>query len=442
MVIDLTKSPKQLAAWWHDLENDLVRRILYDGGARCGKTVVICTWLAKECEKWPNARILIARKNRNAAENSIWKDTLTNILRNREGWRRVESAMEATFKNGSMIRVDGLDDQERVDKVLGTEYDHIFFNEATQLSWPTVQVVLSRLAHAAVPIRKAIFDCNPKNRRHWLHKVGIEKMIPGSEPPQPLPDAKLWARRHWTPYDNPFLPADALMTLESLSGIQRRRLLKGEWCDNEGSVYDEFDEDIHVVRGAMPAGFKDWQRVRGIDFGYTNPFVCLWGAIDNDGRLWIYKERYKSRMTVRAHAVEMKKEDGRFQWTVADHDAEDRATLQECDITTIPANKEVERGIQAVKERLKVQGDGRPRLYVHESCIETIGEFFDYSWAKIPDDKNAKEEPAKDRDHAMDVLRYVTMQLMQPKAMMFSGGERPEISFTFGGNDNGPFGFG
>ena len=408
-MIDLTQNKKQSEAWFNDLENPRYRRILYDGGARSGKTVLILTWLVKECEKHPGCRVLVARKNRNAAERSIWADTLTWILKGRAGWRARESDLMMCYQNGSYILVDGLDDQDRVDKILGTEYDHIFFNEATQLSWPTIQTVLSRLAHSAVPIRKALFDCNPKNRRHWLHRVGVEHVIPGSEPPTPLPDAKAWTRRHWTPYDNPFLPADAMLTLESLSGIQRRRLLKGEWCDNEGAVYDEFDEEIHVHKGPMPAGWQDWNRVRGIDFGYANPFVCLWGAIDHDGCLWIYREWYKSQMTCRAHAEIIKKQEtGPFKWTVADHDAEDRATLQECGIFTIPAIKDVERGIQAVKDRLKVQGNGRPRVMICECCVETIGEFYDYSWGPAPTEKNAKEEPVKDRDHCLIAGTMIT----------------------------------
>jgi hypothetical protein len=49
---------------------------------------------------------------------------------------------------------------------------------------------------------------------------------------------------------------------------------------------------------------------------------------------------------------------------VADHDAEDRATLEAHGIYSTPANKAVSPGIQAVQERLKRAGDGRPRLFI------------------------------------------------------------------------------
>jgi len=399
---------KQSKAWLEILENPQYRRILFDGGARSTKTVLICLWLIVQAYKYPGALILMARKHRDHARKSLWDDTLRKLLRGRTDVKMRDADMEVEFSNGSRIRVDGLDDQDRVDKILGTEYDHIFFNEASQLSWSTINTVLTRLARSTVPIRKAIFDCNPKNQRHWLYRAGVMNVDP--ETGEPLKDASSWARMHWTPYDNPHLPADAIATLEALSGVQRRRMLNGEWCESTGAVYDEFDEDLHVI-GTMPKGWESWNKVRGIDFGYTNPFVCLWGAVDSDGRLYIFAERYVSQQTVRVHAEAIKAKGGDYIWTVTDHDAEDRATLRENGIITKAARKAVEPGINAVKERLKVAGDDRARLFVLKECRATIGELHDYVWAPVTEGKNSKEEPTKDRDHAMDALRYMVMQL-------------------------------
>ena len=401
-------SAKQSTAWWDILQNPAYRRILMDGGARSTKTMLICLWLCQQALTTPDARILIARKNRNAAKKSIWNDTLRKILRGYPGVRFMEGELEVHFRNGAQIHVDGLDTQDRVDKILGREYLHVFFNEATQLTWATVQTVLSRLAqNLPGTTRKAIFDCNPKSQRHWLYKVGVQHVDPDTG--KPLTDSATWARQHWTPYDNPFLPADALATLEALTGTQRRRLLKGEWCESEGAVYDEFDEDVHVFHGDMPPGSDDWRRRRVVDFGYTNPFVCLWAALDPDGRIWIYRERYVRSQTVQVHARAILAAEDISCRTVADHDAEDRATLATEGIPTVSARKDIARGIQAVKERLKVQGDGKPRLLIHESCRETLSEVYDYVWDKPPDGKNEKEIPVKDRDHSMDAIRYLVM---------------------------------
>ena len=52
-------------------------------------------------------------------------------------------------------------------------------------------------------------------------------------------------------------------------------MLDGVWCEGGGVVYEEFYEKIHIHKGPMPVGWERWHKVRGIDFGYTNPFVCL-----------------------------------------------------------------------------------------------------------------------------------------------------------------------
>jgi phage terminase large subunit len=72
-------------------------------------------------------------------------------------------------------------------------------------------------------------------------------------------------------------------------------------------------------------------------------------------------------------------------------------------------------------ERLKVQEDGRPRFFIlRDSLIETdrslvdakkpykIEQEFDgYVWKE----KSKKEEPVKDDDHGMDLIRYAIMHI-------------------------------
>ena len=64
-------------------------------------------------------------------------------------------------------------------------------------------------------------------------------------------------------------------------------------------------------------------------------------------------------------------------------------------------------GLQAVKNRLVVQGDGRPRLTVSADCVYTIAEFESYQWAE--NRQGMKDQPVKANDHCMDALRYAVM---------------------------------
>lgn len=410
-------TPKQREAWAL-LENPQYRRYLFDGGARSGKTDLTLVWLVTQAARFPGARILCARYRLDHARTTIWNLSLKKLLPSGLGGVKfLEGTLEAKFPNGSTIRVGGLDDAERVDKILGDEYLHIFINEATQINWDTVTKVLTRLSQN-IPgaVRKLILDCNPKGPRHWLHQVGVQHIEPSTDvrAAKPLPDAASWCRLHWTPYDNPYLPEDTIRTLEALPGIMRRRMLLGEWCNNEGAVYDAFEPETHLF-DALPPHSGHWPRFRSIDFGYTNPFCCLWGAVDGDGRLWIYRELYERGKRADELAPRIiAAEDADFT-TVADpEDAEARAVLQAAGLYTTAADKAVIPGIQAVQQRLEKAGDGRPRLYVASSCVNVINEFYEYRWEDHSDGRNDKEAPRKEHDHAMDALRYMVMAVDNP----------------------------
>ncbi len=185
--------------------------------------------------------------------------------------------------------------------------------------------------------------------------------------------------------------------------------IEGKFVTFEGLVYPEFSHDTE--RGNIKTWDiqEDWQRVRGIDFGYTNPFVCLWGVIDHDSRLYIYDEHYQTKRLISEHANAILVHKGDFKWTVSDWDAQERAELESAGISTVKAQKEVIVGIQKVKARLKRQADGKPRLIVHPRCVNLIKEFSSYRWN--PKARGGKEEPIKESDHAMDALRYMVMEI-------------------------------
>ena len=80
------------------------------------------------------------------------------------------------------------------------------------------------------------------------------------------------------------------------------------------------------------------------------------------------------------------------------------ADLQDAGLPAEGAKGRVLDGITQVQKRLRVMGDGKPRLTVDPGCIETINEFESYAW------KPEKDEPQKENDHAMDALRYFVVQ--------------------------------
>ena len=69
-------------------------------------------------------------------------------------------------------------------------------------------------------------------------------------------------------------------------------------------------------------------------------------------------------------------------------------------------NNDVEAGINLVVQMLN-----NGRLFITRNCVNLIREFHKYRWqvwasTKAKDDRNAKEQPHKKDDHALDALRY------------------------------------
>src|SRR2546421_1054097 len=81
----------------------------------------------------------------------------------------------------------------------------------------------------------------------------------------------------------------------------KRRVSKETWeaemlClrpSRRGCVFGNFKQEVHVVEN-LPAGGVDWPAkpqaegvYMGIDFGFHNPFVCLWVLRDRFGRSFV-----------------------------------------------------------------------------------------------------------------------------------------------------------
>ena len=187
--------------------------------------------------------------------------------------------------------------------------------------------------------------------------------------------------------------------------VQETRI-RGHFAAFLGAVYKLFNRDVHTVKPfEIPA---DWDRYRAIDWGFNNPFVCLWLAQDPDRRWYVYAEHYQARDSLAHHAERIKQISGRERYRVtwADHDAQDRYEFENLGIKTTAAKKDIHLGIEAVQAALKTQGDGRPRLFIFKSCPNSIREITGYRWGEGTESKDARDDPLKVNDHTCDALRY------------------------------------
>lgn len=401
--------------------------VILEGPYETGKTFATLSKLHALLTKYPGCNALMVRKTRKSLLGSAVVTYEKKVLPapptdetpiKKYGGERPEFYI---YPNGSRLTVGGLD---VADKYLSAEYDFIYVNQAEEISLDEWEKLCGRATGRAgnAPYPQVLADCNPGNPNHWILNRESLKRIKTTHKDNPT----LWDHKNhiWTERGKV-----TVERLSSLTGLRYKRGFLGLWVGAEGVIY-EFDDSLHVVEPfPIPS---TWQRFRSIDFGYTNPFVCQWWAVDPDGRMYLYRELYQTRQTVRTHAqaINHLSIGEHITATVADHDAEDRATLRENGIDTIAADKRVMVGIEKVEERLRVAGDGKPRImFFRDALIEvdqsladeflptcTLDEFGSYIWEPGIDGKPNKEQPQKLHDHGMDAMRYAVMYLdAQPK---------------------------
>lgn len=277
-MIRLTKKQTKL---FRLLSDNNKRRYLIEGSARAGKTLTIACWILSEVARVPALKVLCLRKYRSHIKTTLFEQTFKPLVSGRKEFTIEESSLTIRHQNGSTIRFDGLDTQERVDKVLGSEYGIIYLNEATELDYKAVKVVMSRLAQNLPELQKRtlIMDCNPKSQFHWLYRLAIQGIDPESG--NPIPDRAIWVRVSFKSTDNPYLPSDTLESLQALSGTERKRLWEGIWVSSEGLVYPEFTLDMIRHRDTTTA----IAYLIGIDAGWSPDatVVALLAVLEDKG---------------------------------------------------------------------------------------------------------------------------------------------------------------
>ncbi len=222
----------RLTARQHQLNHLLrgpQRHTMLVGGARSGKSFLIVRAILIRALRAKKSRHAMLRLRFNAARASIWLDTLPKVARLcfpgvelRD--RRQDGFVE--LPNGSEIWLGGLDEKQRVEKILGQEYASIYFCECSQIPYSSVIIARTRLAQNVGLVLRAYYDLNPVGTGHWTNRLFIQHRDPLSL--RSIDDPSIYAHAFINPEDN----ADNLPkgTLDELQALPRRhyaRFYKG-----------------------------------------------------------------------------------------------------------------------------------------------------------------------------------------------------------------------
>lgn len=406
---------------------------LVAGPRDTGKTIACCVKVHAYCSNVPMCQGAIVRKTNRSLAGSVLK-TLDRVIHG-SGVKKFggESPSMYIYPNGSRIYLGGMDNP---DKVLSSERDFIYVNQAEELKLDDWEILAGSCSgRGAVVKHPQLFgDCNPAGAKHWLRLRAKEgKLV-------------MFSVKH---EDNPSLfdkqgkllpgkePQQRMAVLDALTGVRRKRLRLGLWVSADGSVYEDFnaeptDPQTHVFA-------RDWREmVRwliGVDVGFTNPAVVLLVGEDSDGRWHIFREFFVKGCLPERQMKTIAEwfKDPLSQVAPKEELPEKRPSCSKCAIDQAAAGfiascrnigvtcdefdkGEVRDGVYQLMNRIPFQADGWPRLSVDPSCVETINEFESYEWE--PD--KPKDTPKKENDHAMDALRYLDILTRVPTGALVS----------------------
>jgi predicted phage terminase large subunit-like protein len=271
------------------------------GGARSGKTFLFCRGMCARAIRAGGSRHAILRLRANAVRSAISLDTLPKVMRTCfPGVELEEHRMDGFFEfphNKSQIWVGGLDDKERVEKILGQEYATIFLNECSQIPYASVLVARTRLAQVVEGlVQRMYYDLNPTGKTHWSNMEFGLKKSPGNR--QPLPDPENYDRMQINPVDNrENLSEEFIKSLDNMPEKQRRRFYLGEYLDEvDGALwsYDRLDavrielSEVpplqRIVVAVDPSGARGPEDERSDEIG-----ICVAGKGYN-GRAYVLED--------------------------------------------------------------------------------------------------------------------------------------------------------
>ena len=215
-----------------------------------------------------------------------------------------------------------------------------------------------------------------------------------------------------------------MMRRSSRAGWESEMMCKRPSRDN--AVFADFDADVHVAQidydPALPL-------YRTMDFGYINPFVCLWIQPDSDGTIRVIDEYYRSRAPIAVHAEAVKKitpcDESKVAATFCDpagagrNDVTGTSAVRELyniGIRTKYRRSGIAEGLELVRAAMR-DGLGKSKMIISPRCPRLIEALQCYHYPDAVSGCDA-ELPDKDGifDHPIDALRYFFVNYQKKSA--------------------------
>lgn len=381
-------SPKQK----HSLADSNGRINVWCGAVRSGKSHACMIRFVQHVIKSPPGIFCVCGKTRDTVKMNIvhpLRDWLGHRVLYKEGNGELYICDRLCF-------VVGANDDRAENKIRGSTFMGALVDEVTIIPENFFKMLLSRLSKDDA---KLFGTTNPDSPFHWFKQEFLDRSN----------DLNL-RQYDFVMRDNPSLSETFMTNLSNeYQGLWKERYIYGKWVLAEGTIYDFFNRDYHVIQA--PPGNADYYIV-GVDYGTTNPtaFSMIGCSTMTYPNRWMEKEYFwDSKKQLRQktdteYALDLKKfvEGYRIRAIYIDPSAVSfRVECQRLGIQGImEAKNDVLDGIRYHGQLLS-----NGTFKVCANCTTAIEEYSTYRWDPRASQRG-EDKPVKENDHMMDSIRY------------------------------------
>lgn len=270
--------------------------VLYGGAAGGGKSRALTAHAIRECVRYPGLRVGAFRRSYPELKESLIAELANLGFAKGLGAVWNASDYELRFPNGSLIMFRYAETVQDATRRQGGQYQLLIFDERTLTPPDVCSFLESRLRSGRrdIPVLGIRSGTNPGGPGHgavkarYIQPTGYGDRVVTDERGRTVRfiPSKL--------SDNPHVNPEYAQDLMALPDKLRAAFLDGDWDVFAGMMFPELKRDRHVVEPLeLPAS---WRRYNGVDWGYSAPWAVLWAAVDEDGRVWLYREIYQRQV--------------------------------------------------------------------------------------------------------------------------------------------------
>lgn len=413
--LNLSITPKQ-----HQFVSATATEVLFGGAAGGGKSYGQLVDALIYALRYAGSKQLILRRTYTELEKSLIRAHLDFYPLSIYTYNA--SAHIGRFSNGSLIDFGYCATENDVSQYQSAEYDVIRFDELTHFTEYQYVYMLSRVRGAKPFPRQVKSSTNPGSVGHaWVKARFIDPA-----PPNTVITAENGTTRVFIPSlldDNTFLMAadpGYKARLMALPEAERKALLYGVWDIFEGQYFPEFDSAKHVI-DPFPIP-PEWRRYIAFDYG-LDMLAAYWIAVDNNVNCYVYKEYCSPNLPISAAAKAIIDTTNGERihtvlappdlWGRSQETGKSKAILfGEAGLNLTRSSNDREAGWLSIKELLKLNAEGEPRLKIFRQCHKLITHLPQL----IIDPKRPTDTLNEPHEitHSPDALRYFAIYWVKP----------------------------